>query len=169
MRPYPEPMRVTRARVGHLTSAMLSAVAITAAGCGGSPPSPEPTNTADCGPGPAAQDVEAEYALLPPGPWREASRGSAADCGLQWVVVTSGDQPDSPQQVLFFDEGAPVGSPTMEPRPYITVTPQDEHDAVVQYQWRQGQDEPCCPSGSGSVRVTIEDGRLTVLDPIPNE
>ncbi|ORB25010.1 LppP/LprE family lipoprotein [Mycolicibacterium parafortuitum] len=163
-------MRVMRARVGHLTSAMLLAVAISAAGCGASPPAPEPTSSAtDCGPGPAAQDVEAEYALLPPGPWREVGRGSAADCGLQWVVVTSGDQPDSPQQVLFFGEGVPVGSPTIDPRPYITVTPQGEHDAVVQYQWRQGQDEPCCPSGSGSVRVTIEDGRLTVLDPIPNE
>lgn len=113
--------------------------------------------------------MESEFALLPAGAWRETARGAAGDCRLQWVVVTAGDQPDSPQQALFFDDGAPVGSPTMEPRPYITVTAQGERDAVVQYQWRQGGDEPCCPTGIGTARVTLEDGRLTVLDPIPNE
>ncbi|MDG4667542.1 LppP/LprE family lipoprotein [Mycobacterium sp. 236(2023)] len=151
---------------------VLLILGLVVGGCGSSTPEPASTSSAaaaDCGPGPSAQDVEAEFALLPPGPWREASRGHAADCQLQWVVVTSGDQPDSAQQVLFFDGPAPVGSPTMEPRPYITVTAQGEHDAVVQYQWKQGQDEPCCPTGIGSARVTLEDGRLTILDPIPNE
>jgi len=140
----------------------------TAAGCGWSPPTAAPTSTAvDCGPGPDAASVESELQLLPPEPWRETSRGRSADCSMQWVVVTGGDQPDSPQQVLFFDGVEPVGSPTMDPRPYITVTSQGEHDAVVQYQWRQGADQPCCPTGIGTARVTIEDGRLTILDPIP--
>ena len=84
-----------------------------------------------------------------------------------WVVVDSGDDADSPQQVLFFADGAPVGSPTPEPRPYLSVRPQGDHNAVVQYQWRQGADEPCCPTGIGTARVTLEDGRLTILDPIP--
>lgn len=148
-----------------ISSGLFAAVA---AGCGFSPPSPQPTSTAaDCGPGPDAAAVESEFALLPPGPWKETTRGTAADCRLQWVVVTAGDQPDSPQQALFFDGAEPIGSPSMDPRPYITVTPQGEHDAVVQYQWRQGQDEPCCPTGIGTARVTLEEGRLTVLDPVP--
>ncbi len=113
--------------------------------------------------------MESELSLLPAGIWREIDRGSAADCRMQWVVVTSGDAADSPQQVFFFDGEEPVGPPTMDPKPYITVTPQGEHDAVVQYQWRQGQDEPCCPTGIGTARVTLEEGRLTVLDPIPNQ
>ena len=163
-------MRFPRLRIRHLASVLLT-LGVTVAGCGWSPPAPAPTSSAaaaDCGPRPTAQDVEAEFALLPPAPWREVSRGHASDCRLQWVVVTSGDQPDSLQQVLFFDDGAPVGSPTMDPRPYITVTAQGEHDAVVQYQWSQGDDEPCCPTGIGTARVTLEDGRLTILDPIPN-
>ncbi|MBB2992270.1 hypothetical protein FHR72_003769 [Mycolicibacterium iranicum] len=162
-------MRVSRTRPRHVAAVLLLVGAT--AGCGWSPPAPAPTSSAaaaDCGPGPAAQDVEAEFSLLPPGPWRESSRGRAADCRLQWVVVTSGDQPDSLQQVLFFDGASAVGSPTIEPRPYITVTAQGEHDAVVQYQWRQGADQPCCPTGIGTARVTLEEGRLTVLDPIPN-
>lgn len=148
--------------------AVLISSGLLAAGCGWSPPSPSPTSSAaDCGPGPTAGAVESELSLLPPGPWQETARGSAADCGLQWVVVTAGSQPDSPSQALFFDGSEPVGSPTMDPRPYITVTPQGEHDAVVQYQWRQGQDPPCCPTGIGTARVTLEEGRLTVLDPVP--
>jgi hypothetical protein len=163
-------MRVSRPHI-RLVALTLLILGVSVAGCGWNPPAPAPTSSAaavDCGPGPSAADVESEFALLPPGPWREVSRDHAADCQLQWVVVTSGDQPDSPQQVLFFDGAAPVGSPTMEPRPYITVTAQGEHDAVVQYQWSQGQDEPCCPTGIGTARVTLEDGRLTILDPIPN-
>lgn len=160
-------MPISRARHGYVA---LTLVMLAVSACGWSPPAPAPTSTAaECGPGPTEQAVESEYALLPAGAWRETARGSAADCRLQWVVVSSGDQPDSPQQVLFFDDGAPVGSPTMDPRPYISVTAQGERDAVVQYQWRQGGDEPCCPTGIGTARVTLEDGRLTVLDPIPNE
>ncbi len=147
--------------------AVLIASVSLAAGCGFSPPPAPPTSSVDCGPGPTPDAVTAEFALLPPGSWRDTARGSTADCRLYWVVVAAGDAPDSPQQALFFDGPEPVGSPTMEPRTYITVTAQGETTAVVQYQWRQGQDEPCCPTGIGSARVTLEDGRLTVLDPIP--
>lgn len=160
-------MRPTRLRNRNLALALL-AVGTVLTSCGGSPPAATPTSTAaDCGPGPDAAAIDSELLLLPPGPWRETARGRAADCHLQWVVVTAGDRPDSPQQALFFDGADAVGSPTPEPRPYITVTAQGEHNAVVQYQWRQGQDEPCCPTGIGTARVTLEEGRLTILDPIP--
>ena len=145
--------------------AVMSA-AVTAA-CGWNPPAPAPTSTQACGPGPSAQAVSTEISMLPPASWAEASRGHAADCRLNWVVVSSGAASDSPQQVLFFDGDQGVGSPTPDPRPYISVVAQGDHDARVQYQWRQGSDPACCPTGVGSARVTLEEGRLTILDPIP--
>lgn len=147
--------------------AVLVSTGLLVAGCGWSPPAAPPTATVDCGAGPAADVVNAEFALLPAGSWQESSRGNTPDCRLFWVVVDSGSAPGDPQQVLFFDGQNPVGSPTPQPRPYITVTARGEHTAVVQYQWRQGSDEPCCPTGIGSARVTLEDGRLTILDPVP--
>ncbi|UXA16346.1 LppP/LprE family lipoprotein [Mycobacterium sp. SMC-4] len=150
---------------GALVAAALTAVMATA--CGWSPSGPAPTTTVACGPGPAAEAIEAEIAMLGPGQWRDTDRGSTADCTLRWVVVTDGEEPGSPQQVLFFADTEPVGSPTPEPRPYITVIPQGDSTALVQYQWRQNQDQPCCPTGIGSARVVLEEGRLTVLDPVP--
>jgi len=41
-------------------------------------------------------------------------------------------------------------------------------DPAVQYQWRQGQEPACCPTGVATVRFKIEDGKLKALDPIPN-
>jgi hypothetical protein len=147
---------------------LLSAtLAVLAAGCGWSPPAPPSTATADCGPGPSPDAVTTELGMLPPGTWHDTARGNTPDCHLYWVVVTSGDAPDSLQQVLFFDGGKAVGEPSMDPRPYISVAAQGQSTAVVQYQWRQGQDQPCCPTGVGTARVTLEDGRLTILDPIP--
>ena len=58
--------------------------------------------------------------------------------------------------------------PTPEPRPYIVVTTIGDDIANVQYQWRQGQDPACCPTGIGQVRFQIgEDGKIKALDPIP--
>ena len=94
--------------------------------------------------------------------------GHTADCSLHWVVVTSGDASDSPQQVLFFDRKSPIGTPTPDPRPYITITAMGSDTAAVQYQWRQGQEPACCPTGIATVRFKIEDGKLKALDPIPN-
>ena len=82
-------------------------------------------------------------------------------------MVTSGDASDSPQQVLFFDGHSLLGTPTPDPRPYITVTTIGNDTAVVQYQWRHGEDEACCPTGIGTVRYKVEDGKLEALDPIP--
>jgi LppP/LprE lipoprotein len=68
--------------------------------------------------------------------------------------------------VLFFNRNTPLGTPTPDPRPYITVTTTGNDTAVVQYQWRQGQDAACCPTGIGTMRFKIEDGKLKALDPI---
>jgi len=150
--------------------AVLLTLGMIGVGCGWSPPSPPPTSSAACTPadGPSADTVAAEIAKLPAAPWIEMVSGHTADCTLHWVVVTSGDASDSPQQVLFFDRKSPIGTPTPDPRPYITIAATGNDTAAVQYQWRQGQDPACCPTGIATVRFKIEDGKLKALDPIPN-
>jgi hypothetical protein len=153
-------------------TAMLTTIALIGAGCGWSPPSAPPTSSAACtqADGPSAGAVAQEITQLPPGgQWRETARGHTADCQLHWVVVTVGDASDSPRQVLFFDHGTPLGTPTPDPRPYVNVTASGNDTAVVQYQWRQGQDQACCPTGIGTARFQIADGKLKALDPIPNQ
>ncbi|HJT91964.1 MAG TPA: LppP/LprE family lipoprotein [Mycobacterium sp.] len=157
-------MRLTR------TIAVLLTLGLIAAGCGWSPPSGTPTTSVACTPadGPDENTVTTEISKLPAAQWQEVIRGYTADCQLHWVVVSSGDASDSPGQVLFFDRKTPIGTPTPEPRPYITITPLGNDTATVQYQWRQGQEPACCPTGIGTVRFKIEDGKLKALDPIPN-
>jgi LppP/LprE lipoprotein len=150
--------------------AMFTTIGLITAGCGWSPPSAPPTTSASCtqADGPSADSVAYEITRLPAGqPWRETSRGHTADCQLHWVVVTVGDASDSPRQVLFFDHNSPIGTPTPDPRPYANVTAQGNDTAVVQYQWRQGQDPACCPTGIGTVRFKVQDGKLNALGPIP--
>jgi hypothetical protein len=154
-------------------SRLIAAVfflALTAAGCGWSPPGGSPTTSVGCtkADGPSADTVSAEIAKLPSAQWSEIVSAHTADCSLHWVVVTAGDASDSPNQVLFFDRKTPIGTPTPDPRPYITVTPQGNDTAAVQYQWRQGHEPACCPTGIGTVRFKVEDGKLKALDPIPN-
>jgi len=143
---------------------------LTAAGCGFKPPAAPPTTSAACtqADGPSADTVAAEIAKLPSAQWSEIVSGHTADCSLHWVVVTSGDASDSPGQVLFFDRKSPIGPPTPDPRPYITINAIGNNTAAVQYQWRQGQQPACCPTGVATVRFKIEDGKLKALDPIPN-
>jgi hypothetical protein len=112
--------------------------------------------------------VAAEIAKLPAAQWHEIVSGHTADCSLHWVVVSSGDAADSPGQVLFFDRKSAIGTPTPDPRPYITITAVGNDTAAVQYHWRQAQEPACCPTGIGTVRFNIEDGKLKALDPIPN-
>ena len=128
------------------------------------------TSSATCtqADGPSADTVAAEIAKLPAAQWHETVSGHTADCSLHWVVVSSGDASDSPGQVLFFDRKSAIGTPTPDPRPYITITAVGNDTAAVQYQWRQAQEPACCPTGIGTVRFKIEDGKLKALDPIPN-
>jgi len=137
---------------------------LTAAGCGFKPPAAPPTTSAACtqADGPSADTVAAEIAKLPAAQWSEIVSGHTADCSLHWVVVTSGDASDSPGQVLFFDRKSPIGPPTPDPRPYITINAIGNNTAAVQYQWRQGQEPACCPTGvarSGSRSRTASSRR----------
>lgn len=153
-------------------SALMSMI-LAASGCGWNPPSAAPPQPDTCTPadGPTAAAVDAGVATIAPpsagGAWKESARGHTADCALTWIQVTpSAAAPDSAQQVLFFDGDTALGTPTPEPRPYVTVTANG--DVVsVQYQWRQGDDEPCCPTGIGTVRFELTDGKLLALDPVP--
>lgn len=151
--------------------AAMSAIGLFAVGCGWSPPGPSPTSTAACAASdaPTPDTVKQAIATLPQGAqWKETARGHTPDCRLNWVVVKSGDASDSPMQVLFFDRNNPLGPATPEPRSYINVISMGNDIASVQYQWRQGQDPACCPTGIGTVRFQIgEDGKLKSLDPIP--
>jgi hypothetical protein len=151
--------------------AVLLTLGVVAVGCGWSPPSPPATSTQACAPSdaPSPDTVTQAIAGLPQAHWKEVSRGHTPDCRLNWVVVGSGDASDSPQQVLFFDRNNPLGPATPEPRPYITVLAMGNDTVNVQYQWRQGQDPACCPTGIGTVRFRIgDDGKIKSLDPIPN-
>ena len=149
---------------------VLLTLGVVSAGCGWSPPSgPTPTSV-NCTPaeGPTEDSVATEIKKLPAAQWTEVLRGHTADCALHWVVVSAGDASDSPGQVIFFDHNSPLGTATPDVRPYITVVAQGDDTAAVQYQWRQGQEPACCPTGVGTVRFKIEDGKLKALDPIPN-
>jgi hypothetical protein len=150
--------------------AVVLFVGLLAVGCGYKPPSSPPTTSAGCtnADGPSPDTVAAEIAKLPAAQWIEVMGGHTADCNLHWVVVTSGDASDSPSQVLFFNRKTPLGTATPDPRPYITINASGNDTAAVQYQWRQGQDPACCPTGIATVRFKIEDGKLKALDPIPN-
>jgi len=71
--------------------------------------------------------------------------------------------------LFFFDRHTPLGPATPQPRPYINVINTGDDTVSVQYQWQQGNEGPCCPTGIGTVRFRIgDDGKLTALDPIPN-
>lgn len=151
-----------------------AALTLFAAGCGWSPPSGDQPTAAACAPGdgPSADAVSVELGKIPApaggGQWHESARGSAADCRLFWVQVASNNAaPDSPGQLLFFDRGTALGTPTPEPRPYLAVVSSGADTVTVQYQWKQGEDQPCCPTGIGTARFGIDGGQLTALDPIP--
>lgn len=154
---------------------LLLGSALLTVGCGWSPPGTEAPPPDTCTPtdGPSTDTVAAEIDRLPRvdgQPWRETARGHTSDCRMHWVQVLpiNAPEPDAPQQVLFFDRTTPIGTPTPQPRPYLHVLNTGPDTVTVQYQWRQGSDEPCCPTGIGTVRFRIgDDGKLQALDPIP--
>ncbi len=145
------------------------------AGCGWSPPGAPAVQPDTCTPadGPTAGTVAAEIQALPASPaggqWTETARGNTTDCRLYWVQVGVADPaPDGAGQLVFFDHDTPIGTPTPEPRPYLAVVNSGQDTVTVQYQWRQGDDQPCCPTGIGTVRFRVGDGDLEALDPVPN-
>jgi hypothetical protein len=101
----------------------------------------------------------------------EIARGHAKKCRLYWVqIIPTIASESTGQQLLFFDHNAPLGTPTPNPKPYITVLPPSDDAVAVQYQWLKGNDQPCCPTGMGTVKFEIgPDGKLKALGKIPNQ
>jgi hypothetical protein len=157
-------------RLSGLGAALLS-FALLVAGCGWSPPGAPPPKPDTCKPedGPNADTVQQAIAGVPGGPWTQTASGHTANCRLYWVQIgRENPEQNSPSQVLFFDRNTPLGPATPEPRPYISVVSSSDDAVVVQYQWQQGQDPPCCPTGIGTVRFRVgDDGKLDPIDPIP--
>jgi LppP/LprE lipoprotein len=146
-------------------------------GCGRKPPtsSPPPPDKCKASDGPSADTVKQAIAAVPivvPGSmWVEIARGHTRKCRLYWVqIIPTIASESTPQQLLFFDHNIPLGSPTPNPKPYITVLPPTDDTITVQYHWQKGKDEPCCPTGIGTVKFQIgPDGKLKALGPIPNQ
>lgn len=167
-----EPAARTLGRM-RISPVLPTVLVLAAAGCGWSPPgaAPRPPDTCTPADEPAPDIVQRAIATVAPtaGPWTEVARGHSLDCRLHWVqVAPTPQQPDSVQQVLFFDRDTPLGPATPQPRPYVSVLSGGTDTVTVQYQWRQGDEPPCCPTGVGTVRFGVaQDGRLQALDPIP--
>lgn len=148
-----------------------------ASACGGKPTAPPSSRADTCkeSDGPTADTVRQAIASVPvevPGStWVEIARGHTKKCRLSWVqVIPTIASESTPQQVLFFDHNTPLGPPTPNPKPYITVLPPSDDTITVQYQWQVGKDEPCCPTGIGTVKFQIgPDGKLQALGKIPHQ
>lgn len=157
--------------------AALVAVGLAAAGCGWKPtstPSPQHDSCKDSdGPTPAAvrRAIEGLPITAPASSWAEIARGHAKGCRLYWVhVIPNVATEATPQQLLFFDHNTPLGTPTANPKPYTSVLSSSDDAVKVQYQWRLGNDPPCCPTGIGTVSFRIDaTGALQPLGPIPNQ
>jgi hypothetical protein len=147
-----------------------------ASGCGSQPSAPPAARPDTCkeSDGPKADTVRQAIASNPvtvPGSnWVEIARGHTRNCRLYWVqVIPTIASESTPQQLLFFDHNTPLGAPT-HPKPYITVLPPSDDTVTVRYQWRKGSDQPCCPTGIGTVKFRISStGKLEALGKIPNE
>ena len=148
-----------------------------ASGCGGKPPAPTASRPDTCkdSDGPRADTVKQAIAsvpiIVPDSTWVEIARGHTRKCRLYWVqIIPTIASESTPQQLLFFDHNTPLGTPTPNPKPYITVLPAGDDTISVRYQWQTGNEEPCCPKGIGTVKFQIgSDGKLQALGKIPHQ
>lgn len=148
-----------------------------ACACGGKPTTPPASAPDNCkaSDGPTPETVRQAIASVPitvPGTnWVEIARGHTKKCRLSWVqIIPTIATESTPQQLLFFDHNAPLGTATPNPKPYITVLPPSDDTVTVQYQWQVGNDQPCCPTGIGTVKFNIgSDGKLQALGKIPHQ
>lgn len=147
------------------------------AGCGSNPPAPRatPADTCKDSDGPTANTVRQAIASVPiivgGSNWVEIARGHTRKCRLYWVqIIPTIASESTPQQLLLFDHNTPLGTATPNPKPYITVLPPSDDTITVQYRWQKGNDQPCCPTGIGTVKFQIgADGKLRALGKIPNQ
>src|ERR1700722_11670794 len=129
------------------------------AGCGSQPsvtsqssPSSDTCKSSDGPTNDAVRQAIASVPVVVPGSfWVEIARGHAKKCRLYWVqIIPTIASESTPQQLLFFDHNTSLGSPTPNPKPYITVLEPADDTVAVQYQWQIGNDEACCPTGRGA-------------------
>lgn len=165
---------------------MLVLLVVLAAGCGGRAPTKQsgpPSRAGACkeSDGPSADTVRRSIASTtstasvptenPGTSWVEIARGHTNNCRLYWVqIIPTIASESTPQQLLFFDHNTPLGTPTPNPKPYITVLPPADDTVTVQYRWRKGKDQECCPTGIGTVKFTIgPDSKLQAVGKVPDE
>ena len=135
----------------------LVMLAASTAGCGWSPPAapPRAPSTAGQAPVPMRSPLSSSYCH------RIVARHRAGQQPGLPVVLGGGQRRGrvrQPSAGLFFDGVNPIGSPTPDPRPYITVTPQGDHTANVQYQVAPGPG-PCLLSDRYRVGAGDHRGR----------
>ncbi|OQZ91950.1 hypothetical protein BST11_07030 [Mycobacterium alsense] len=148
-----------------------------AAGCASKAPAPPamPPDKCKDSDGPKADTVRRAISAVPvttPGTrWVEIARGHTRNCRLYWVqIIPTIASESTPQQLVFFDHNTPLGTPTPNPKPYITVLPPADDTVTVQYRWQVGKDQPCCPTGTGTVKFQIgPDGKLQAQGKIPHQ
>lgn len=156
---------------------MVILLMLLASGCGSKAPAPSAVPPDKCkdsdGPTPATvrRAIASVPAAAPGTTWVEIARGHTRKCRLYWVqIIPTIASESTPQQLVFFDHNTPLGTPTPNPKPYITVLPPADDTVTVQYQWQVGKDQPCCPTGIGTVKFQIgPDGKLRALGKIPHQ
>lgn len=149
---------------------------LTAAACGSKPVGGLSRPPAACkdSDGPTDDTVRRAVAAVPiaiPGTtWVEIARGHTGNCRLYWVhLIPTIASESTPQQLIFFDHNASLGTASPNPKPYITVLPPSADTVTIQYQWRVGDEEPCCPPGHSTVKFQIgRNGELRAFGTIPN-
>jgi LppP/LprE lipoprotein len=160
--------------LGQLVGVLLI---LLAAGCNSKQPNSAPASSDTCkaSDGPTNETVRQAIVSVPvvtPGSmWVEIGRGHAKKCRLSWVQIipTIADE-STPQQIVFFDHNRSLGTPTPNPEPYISVLAVGDDNVTVQYRWRVGSDQACCPTGVGTVKFQIgSDGKLQALGKIPHQ
>lgn len=106
-------------------------------------------------------------------PWvAGASTDAAGECPqLLWMMAeTPGGTASSPSQVLFFHDGAYLGTATSDFYAYTRVVGANDSTVSVQYRWLAPQDANCCPSGGPAVIDFTWDGMQVVMEqPLPQE
>lgn len=156
---------------------IVISLVLLASGCGWKPAAPPQARPDACkaSDGPAAETVRraitAVPVAVPNSIWVEIARGHTRNCRLQWVQIIPTIAGESTvQQLLFFDHNIPLGAATPNPKPYLTVLPPSDDTITVQYQWQKGNDQPCCPTGIGTVKFRIgSDSKLQTLGNVPNQ
>jgi LppP/LprE lipoprotein len=148
-----------------------------ASACGAKSTSPQASRAVSCkdADGPTADTVRQAIASVPvevaDSSWVEIGRGHTKNCRLYWVqIIPTIASESTPEQLLFFDHNTPLGTPTPNPKPYITVLPAGEDTVTVEYRWQVGGEEPCSPKGTGTAKFQIgSNGKLQALGKIPHQ